>query len=73
LSEIRLIEDIEDNEVNVLDYSTIRCNAETKNTGRRLFYVRNDIKYEIVLVKKLESNCRCVAVEVKEKLYKGVI
>jgi len=40
---------------------------------RELFYVRNDSKYEIVLVKKLESNCWCVVVEVKEKLYKGVI
>jgi len=73
LSETRLTEDIEDNEVNVLGYSMIRCNAETRNTGGVVLYVRNDIKYEIVLVKKLESNCWCVAVEVKEKLYKGVI
>jgi len=33
----------------------------------------NDIEYETVLAKKLESNCWCVTVEVKEKLYKGVI
>jgi len=32
-----------------------------------VLYVRNNIKYEIVLAKKLESNCWCVAVEVKEK------
>jgi len=73
LSETRLTEDIEDNEVNVLGYSMIRRNAETRNTRGVVSYVRNDIKYEIVLVKKLESNCWCVAVEVKEKLYKEVI
>jgi len=73
LSETRLTEAIEDNEVNVLGYSMIRCNADTRNTGGVALYVRNDIKYEIVLIKKLESNCWCVAVEVKEKLYKGVI
>jgi len=33
LSETRLTEDIEDNEVNVPGYSTIRCNAETRNGG----------------------------------------
>jgi len=51
LSETRLIEDIEDNEVNVLGYSMIRCNAEKRNMGGIVLYVRNDIKYEIVLVK----------------------
>jgi len=60
LSKTRLTENIEDN---VLGYSTIRCNAETRNTGEVILYVRNDIKYEIVLVKKLESNCWCVAVK----------
>jgi len=57
LSETRLTEDIKDTEVNVLGYSMIRCNAETRNTGGVVLYVKNDIKYEIVLAKKLESNC----------------
>src|SRR5436190_4025821 len=73
LSETRLTEDIEDSEVNVPGYSMVRCNAENRNTGGVVLYVRNDIKYEIVLVTKLESNCWCVAVEVKDKLYRGVI
>jgi len=37
LSETRLTEDIKDNEVNVLDYSMIRYNAEKRNTGE--FYM----------------------------------
>lgn len=73
LSETRVTEDIEDSEVNVPGYSMVRCNAENRNTGGAVLYVRNDIKYEIVLVTKLESNCWCVAVEVKDKVYKGVI
>lgn len=57
LSETRLTEDIEDNEVNVQGYSMSRCNAKNRNTGGVALYVRNDIKHEIVFAKKLESNC----------------
>jgi len=39
LSETRLTEDIENNEVNVLGYSTIRCNVEKRNTGGGLFCI----------------------------------
>ncbi|XP_025263168.1 uncharacterized protein LOC112637508 [Camponotus floridanus] len=73
LSETRLIDEIEDSEVNVPGYSIVRCNAENRNTGGVVLYVRSEIKYEIVLVKKLESNCWCAAIEVKDKVYKGVI
>jgi len=54
----------------VLGYSVIRWDKKYRGV---VLYVKNDIKYEIVLVKKLESNCWCVVVEWKEKLYKGVI
>lgn len=73
LSETRLTDEIEDNEVNVPGYSMIRCNAENRNTGGVVLFVREDIKYELVLVKKLESNCWCAAIEVKEIFYKGMI
>lgn len=73
LSETRVIAEIEDFEVNVLGYSMIRCDAENRNTGEVILYIRDDIKYEIVLIKMLEANCWCAAIEVKDKLYKGVI
>jgi len=73
LSETRVTAEIEDCEVNVPGYSMIRCDAENRNTGGVVLYVRDDIKYEIVLVKKLESNCWCAAIEVKDNLYRGVI
>lgn len=53
LSETRLTKDIEDYEVNVPGYSMYRCNAENRNTGGVALYIRNDIKQEIMLAKKL--------------------
>jgi len=51
----------------------IRCDEENRNTGGAILYVRHDVKYEILLTKKIISNCWCVAIEVKEKRYKGTI
>lgn len=73
LSETRLTTEIEDSEVNVQGYSMVRCDAENRSTGGVVLYVREDIKYEIVLIKKIVANCWCAAIEIKEKLYKGVI
>ncbi|XP_076300562.1 uncharacterized protein LOC143218884 [Lasioglossum baleicum] len=73
LSETRLTAEIEDSEINVPGYSVVRCDAETRNTGGVVLYVRDDIKYEIVVSKKLERIVWCVAIEVKEKLFKGVV
>lgn len=73
LSETRLTDEIEDGEINVTGYNIIRCDAENRHTGGAILYIRDDVKYEIVLVKKLASNCWCIAIEIKEKLYKGVI
>lgn len=73
LSETRLIAEIKDSEVNIPGYNMIKCDAENRNTGRVALYVRDDIIYEIVLLKKLETNCWCVAIEVNLTLYKGVV
>ena len=53
LSESRLTDEIEDSEVNVPGYVIIRCDAENRYTGGVILYVRNDIKYEVILVKKV--------------------
>lgn len=73
LAETRLITDIEDKEVNVPGYSVVRCDGENRNTGGVMLYVRNDIKFEKILTKKIVANCWCVAVEVKDNMYKGVV
>lgn len=73
LAETRLITDIEDKEVNVPGYSIVRCDRENRNTGRVMLYIRNDIKFEKIVTEKIVANCWCVAVEVKDNMYKGVV
>lgn len=73
LSETKLTAEIEDSEVNVPGYVIIRCDTENRSTGGTVLYVRDGIKYEIVLANKIVSNCWSIAIEVKEKLYKDVI
>lgn len=65
LSETRLTDEIEDYEVNVPGYSMIKCNAENRHTGGVVLYIWDDIKYEPVLMRKLESNCWCAAIRSK--------
>lgn len=73
LSESSLVEDIEDSEVNIPGYSVARCDAENRNTGGVILYIRNDLNYEVVLSDKIISNCWCIAVKVKSRLYRGII
>lgn len=73
LSETRITQDIEESEVNVPGYSIIRCDAENRYTGGVSIYVKNNIKYCVVLIKKLIANCWCIVIEVQDKIYKGVI
>lgn len=73
LSEARLTDDNDDSEVNVSGYSLIRCNAENKFTGGVVLYVRDNIKYDIVLKDKTTSNCWFVAIEVRMKGFRETI
>jgi len=73
LSETRLISEIEDSEVNAPGYSLVRCDGENRNTGGVMVYIRNDIKYEVIVKERIVSNCWCVAVEMRDNIYKGVI
>jgi len=68
LSESRLIPEIVDSEVNVPRYSVVRCDSENRNIGEIILYIRDDIKYEIILREKMISNCWCAAVEMKDKV-----
>jgi len=49
-----LITETEDSEVNV-GYSIVRCDTENRNMGDVVLFIRDDIKYETILM-KLESN-----------------
>lgn len=73
LTETRITAEMEDSEVSVPGYSVVRCDAENRNTGGVILYVRDNIKYELERINKIEMNCWCAAVEVKDKVYKGII
>jgi len=55
LSETRFISEIKDSEVNVPGYSLVRYDGENRNTGRVMIYIRNDIKYEVIVKEKIVS------------------
>jgi len=38
-----------------------------------MVYVRNDIRYEIILTRNIESKYWNSTIEVKEKLYEGIV
>ncbi|KMQ86032.1 hypothetical protein RF55_15103 [Lasius niger] len=73
LSETRVDDSIEEFEINIKDYSCVRCDAENRFTGGVVVYIRNDIKYETVMVKKIIGNCWCVVIKINVKWYRGTI
>ena len=74
LSETRLTDEIEDKEINIPGYNLVRCDAETRKTGGVALFIRNDIKFKIIIVSKLVTNCCWLAaIEVKESFYRGIL
>lgn len=76
LSETRLTSDIEDNEVNIPGYSIVRCDSENTEIqgGRRvMIYIKDDIKYEVILREKIKYNCWCIGIEMRGNGYKGAV
>jgi len=60
-------------EVNMPGYSLVRCDSNSRFTGDVAMYIRNDIRFETILTRKIEPSCWTTVIEVKEKWYKGVI
>lgn len=71
LLETGITNEIKDSELNITRYNIITCDAE--NTRGIALYIRGDIKYEIIILKKIEANYWCVAIEIKLEIYKGII
>lgn len=65
LSGMRVDENIEDFEINIRGYSHVRCDVENRYTRGVVVYIRNDIIYETVMVKKIIGNCWCIVIKVK--------
>lgn len=48
LSETRLTEDINEQEIAIKGYNTIRCDSHTRFTGGVVIYLKKKIQYEII-------------------------
>jgi len=57
LTESRLTEEIHDSEVNMPGYSMVKCDSNSRFTGGVAMYIRNDIRFETILTRKIEPNC----------------
>lgn len=47
LTETRLTEDIEDDEVHIDGYTVVRTNSNSRHTGGVMFYISNNLVYQI--------------------------
>jgi len=63
LTESRLTGGIDNNEVRMPCYSMLRCDSDSRSTGGVTLFVRNDIRYEIILTRMIEPNCWNTAIE----------
>lgn len=73
LTETRITEDIEDNEINIKGYKVRRYSAESRNTGGVVIYVRDEIKIREVKSRKLPGNYWSITIWIKEEIYTGSI
>lgn len=56
LSETRLTDDINEQEIAIKGYNVIRCDSHTRFTGGVLIYIRKRIQYEIITSLFTEGN-----------------
>jgi hypothetical protein len=70
LSETRVTSDIEDNEIYLYGYTTIRNNSCTRHTGGVVIYILDSISYSVVR-NELFENIWILSIEVKSNLIKN--
>lgn len=64
LSESRTTKEIEDFELEIKNYSTVRCNSNSRHTGGVLLYIRDNIKYAVHKVYVIDGNYWCKVIKV---------
>lgn len=72
LSDTRLNNAIDDDEINIPGYVVVRCDGDTRKSGGVAFYIKRDVVYK-VLPKISESSYWLLAIEVTSNSYTGVI
>lgn len=71
LSESRQTEDINDQELNVENYTLLRCDSFSRKTGGIIMYISNDIKFSVIK-NCCETKSWFLFIKVEEGMKKGV-
>lgn len=69
LTEARITEDIEDDEINLQGYKIIRCNSENRYTGSVVYYIKNNLKYEIMYNDHFDKVLWLLCLKIKSMLF----
>lgn len=64
LTETRIMEVVEDKEISITGYTTVRCDSETKNTGGVILYIKDMINYKILFTRK---HYWCIAIWMNDR------
>lgn len=64
LTETHIKEEIEDEEINIINYEIARCNTKNGRTGGVINYIRQDIKYKVICNKSVEENLWINAIKI---------
>lgn len=73
LTETRITNDIDDDEISIPNYYILRCDSNKRSTGGVLLYIKNDIKCKEIVNRKIVDNCWSVGMKVSSDIFKGVI
>jgi hypothetical protein len=71
LSESRQTDDINDSELNIVNYNLIRCNSDSRRTGGCVIYLCNTIDYIIVKNIKIDL-CWVLIIKIKSGFQPGI-
>lgn len=72
LSETHVTTDIEDCEININGYETIRCDSHSRFTGGVVIFVKKHIKYSVVFNKNFVNNVWILSIKVKNAVKPGI-
>lgn len=71
-SETCLTDDIIDSEIFLTGYNLFRCNSFSRHTGGVIFYIRSNIKAEIIFNRSYSKNLWCLSIYVKNRELHGI-
>ncbi|XP_046750591.1 uncharacterized protein LOC124413848 [Diprion similis] len=72
VTETHVKEEIEDFEIEIQNYNTVRCDSYSSRTGGLLTYIKKDIKYKVITIKTVEKNAWICTIKLMGK-YEGII